>query len=247
MEYERYQDFLDQVKVNCEEDLIDLKYRGEAPHELTRFSIEDEIPTSVYQEYAKRLIELYIQPIMAFTGFKFVVRDFHKGGRKTKKITFQFICSQDRTKQRKSRSNNERNVNNKLKVEDCDSRINLMYTVTTGLVTIAFTHKTHSPYGSRPMRTSTLEQFHQQNHTTGNKTSTKPSSTTASGSSQAQRIDYNLQSVAQYNSHYQGNQFQPFNDQNAVQALAAVATQNFKSSEKMENIDKELIGLQEGV
>jgi hypothetical protein len=223
-----FEQFVDKIKSNTQEDVLDHRYKGQAPDEFTRFADTSDIHLEVYQHYSKRLIELYIQPIMELTGFRFAVRDYHKGGRKTKKITFMFICSQDRTKQRKSRSNNERKVNDKLKVELCDSRLSLTYNMSDGQVSIYYNHKTHASYGSRTTRSSSLEQFHHQ-----------PQRQT--------RIDYNLQSVANYNNEYQTPQYQ-FNDQKTAQALAAVATQSYeKPSDKVgdENIDKELIGLQE--
>ncbi|GMG33115.1 unnamed protein product [Ambrosiozyma monospora] len=74
-----------------------------------------------------------------------------------------FICSQDRARQRKSRSQNKRNVVNKLKTEDCRSKISLNYDFVTGIIQISYSHKHHEPFSWKKEPTAEeiyLEQAH---------------------------------------------------------------------------------------
>lgn len=242
-EYETFESFLSKVKLNTVENIDNLRYLGLTdPTKFARYSTDDSIPKDVYQLYSKRLIEFYINPIIEQTGFKFVIRDFHKGGCKTKKINFQFICSQDRSKQRKSRSNNKRAIQNRLKVEECDSKINLKYSMMDGQVSISFTHRTHIPYAARHERTPEI--------------SIGPMKTKLESNVNEQGgLEFNsLQPLAHYNSQFH-QQFEdndstndstitsPTTNSTTAQEAVAIATQKLRE-DKMENIDKELIGLE---
>ncbi|KSA01212.1 uncharacterized protein AC631_03031 [Debaryomyces fabryi] len=101
-------------------------------------------PNEFYSNISKKLVRRYIDPISMVTGYKFPIRDYHKGGIKTKKVSLMFICCQDKTKQRKSRSKQHKRVSNKLKIYNCFSKVNLNYDLLIGGVTIAYTHKCHS-------------------------------------------------------------------------------------------------------
>lgn len=145
--YTDYIAFINKIKLNTQQDILEHRYRGSTdPEVFKRYQVNAEIDPGTYQYIGKQLIEFYIHPLMDATGYRFPVRDYHKGGRKTKKISFMFICSQDQGKQRKSRSNNERQIQNKLKVEDCDSKVSLNYSLPDGIIQILYNHKTHPPY-----------------------------------------------------------------------------------------------------
>lgn len=247
-EYETFESFLSKVKLNTVENIDDLQYLGLTdPAKFARYSTDDPIPKQVYQLYSKSLIEFYIKPIIEQTGFKFVVRDFRKGGRRTKKINFQFICSQDRSKQRKSRSNNQRRIQNRLKVQDCDSRINLKYSMTNGQVSISFTHRTHVPYSARHQTPPDIPTGHVHD-------AVKSEPNGQDG------LEFNsLQRLAHYNCQFHHHSDDSTTstsistthttDSTTAQEAVAIATQKLsedKMEDKMENIDKELIGLQQG-
>ncbi|CAK7891493.1 hypothetical protein CAAN1_01S05424 [[Candida] anglica] len=143
-----YHRFLQLLKTNLKQDLNDIKFNTITdPKEFPRFEFEDiskiKDLNTFYSNYSKKLTELYIKPISMVTGYKFPIRDYHKGGSKTKKITIMFVCSQDKTKQRKSRSKDKRNVLNKLKIFNCFSKINLCYDLILGNLLISYTHKSH--------------------------------------------------------------------------------------------------------
>lgn len=142
-----YNQFVEKIKTNTAQDIIDCRYRGETdPQLFKRYDVNSDVDTATYQQVSKQLVDIYVTPLMQCTGYRFPVRDYHKGGRKTKKITFMFICSQDRGKQRKSRSNDQRFVSNKLKIEQCESKITLNYSLHEGIVNLYYNHKAHSPY-----------------------------------------------------------------------------------------------------
>ncbi|CDK29122.1 unnamed protein product [Kuraishia capsulata CBS 1993] len=140
-----FHDFLERIKFNQAIDILEHNFRGPAPIEFRRFAPE-EVTLEIFQVTSKMLVQAYMDPLMNATGFKFPVRDYHKGGSKTKKISFMFICSQDSSRQRKSRSEHKRSVPNKLKVERCESKITLSYDLTDGMVMIYYNHKHHAPY-----------------------------------------------------------------------------------------------------
>ncbi|CDR40629.1 CYFA0S05e02608g1_1 [Cyberlindnera fabianii] len=261
--------FLDRLKYNVEEDLHEVRYRGyTSVEDFPRPSNEEDIIPDVYQHYARMLTKLFIHPIIDITGYKFAVRDYHKGGRKSKKITFMFICSQDKGRQRKSRSNQERSVHNKLKTEMCESRLSLTYTLVDGVVNILYNHKSHIPYGAVKHTRPTSSRADVPSHLTHD----IPPQLPPLQMPIQRQLDYNLASVAQFNTqvqqlsqmvsgastshlhngagHPSGDVFstEPY-EEKAAQALAAVAAsaqqQQAQNKISVENIDKELIGLSE--
>lgn len=138
--------FLDRIKNNQIEDVLDHHYKSISPEELFKRYHPAEVTNDVFAMVSKQLVATYLEPIMLITGFRFATRDYHKGGTKTKKVTFMFICSQDRTKQRKSRSDHKRQIINKLKVEECHSKVSMSYDLTNGVIQLGYNHRHHPPY-----------------------------------------------------------------------------------------------------
>lgn len=164
--YTDYIAFINKIKLNTQQDVLDHIYRGSTdPEVFKRYSVNADIDPGTYQYIGKQLIEFYIHPLMDATGYRFPVRDYHKGGRTTKKITFMFICSQDQGKQRKSRSNNERHIHNRLKVENCESKLSLNYSLPDGIIQIKYNHKSHPPYAWK--KHSIRDEDHNHNHYVG--------------------------------------------------------------------------------
>lgn len=94
-------DFLDIIKTNVIADLSNVKYSGMINTETipvyTATQIEEQRDQKgFYSEIVKKLISLYIEPIMSLTNYTLRIRDYHKGGSKTKKISLTFICAQDK-------------------------------------------------------------------------------------------------------------------------------------------------------
>lgn len=145
--YTDYDQFLERIKTNTDHDLLEFRYTGESdPETFKRYGSNFNIDTATYQQVSKHLLEVYINPLMEVTGYRFPIRDYHKGGRKSQKISFMLICSQDKAQQRKSRSSEHRVIPNKLKVEDCKSKLTMTYSLQEGTVTLFYNHKAHRPY-----------------------------------------------------------------------------------------------------
>ncbi|KAH3672779.1 hypothetical protein WICMUC_004185 [Wickerhamomyces mucosus] len=171
--YTDYNAFLNKISTNSTHDIFEHRYKGYSDESLfKRYTLTDNIDSHTYQAVGKQVTDYYINPLMESTGFRFPVRDYHKGGLKDKKLTFMFICSQDRERQRKSKVQNEKiSSNNKLKTEYCDSKITLSYSLIDGLVQILYNHKSHPPYVWKRMilknngyTTSNHKQSRDQNH-----------------------------------------------------------------------------------
>lgn len=145
--YLDYSEFVSKIKMNSSMDILEHRYKGYSDANVfKRYELSDEVDNATYQEVGKMIIDAFIHPLMEETGFRFPVRDYHKGGTKNKKLTFMFICSQDSDRQRKSKTSAGRTSTNKLKTEHCDSKITLSYSLTNGLVQIMYHHKSHAPY-----------------------------------------------------------------------------------------------------
>lgn len=147
--FHKFHNYLDVLKTNKDTDLSDLKFMESVnDDELPLYTIgevnQQTNPNDFYSTVSKTLIKRYIDPISLVTGYKFPIRDYHKGGIKTKKVSLMFICCQDRTKQRKSRSKQHKRVSNKLKIYNCFSKVSLSYDLLIGGVTITYTHKCHA-------------------------------------------------------------------------------------------------------
>lgn len=145
--FTEFLEFVSQVKTNCSQDILDYHYRGVTdPNVLRRYGETEPVEPDEYQAISKQLVHFYVNPIMIATGFRFAIRDYHKGGQKNKKIMFMFVCSQDKGKQRGSRASSRRSIANKLKTEDCQSKLNLTYNLNDGSVHLDYNHKSHHQY-----------------------------------------------------------------------------------------------------
>lgn len=196
--YTDYIAFINKIKLNTQQDILQHRYRGSTdPEVFKRYQVNSEIDPGTYQYIGKQLIEFYIHPLMDATGYRFPVRDYHKGGRKTKKITFMFICSQDQGKQRKSRSNNERQIQNKLKVEDCESKVSLNYSLPDGIIQIMYNHKTHPPYAWK--KHSIRDEDHNHNQFVGDNHHYQQQQEQQRAIQQAAMNLVDVQNLAQYN------------------------------------------------
>lgn len=142
----KYPDFLEQIKNNRYDDLTNIRLIGFVDT-IHKYSVEEvdsqPNPDQFYLNISKNLTKTYIEPLTLVTGFKFVIRDYHKGGLNIKKIAIVFVCSQDKTKKRKSRSKFKRVVSNKLKIYECFSKINLYYDLITRKIVLNYSHKSH--------------------------------------------------------------------------------------------------------
>lgn len=141
--------FLNKVSLNQQMDLHQHNFRAFTEEEMfPRYRAEDLTP-SIIHETGEKIIQTYMIPLQNVTGFKFAIRDHHNPQltdlNKAKKITWMYICSQDRTRRRKSRSENKRQIVNKLKTEDCESKINLSYDIVNGVIQMCYNHKHHKP------------------------------------------------------------------------------------------------------
>lgn len=144
--------YLGKVELNTVIDLYQHNYRAYTDeNEFPRYRA-DELTLPIVQSIGERIVEKYIHPLQEVTGFKFAVRDHHNpplyDQNRAKKITWMFICSQDKFRRRKSRSENKRQVSNRLKTEECCSKITLSYDVVYGIVQISYNHKHHKPLKS---------------------------------------------------------------------------------------------------
>lgn len=142
--------FLDKVAMNSIMDVQGHIYRAYTDErQFPRYS-HDDLTTDIVQKIGDKIVEKYIHPLQELTGFKFAIRDHHNpplyDKNRSKKITWMFICSQDKFRRRKSRSENKRQVLNKLKTEECCSKISLSYDIINGIVQISYNHKHHKPY-----------------------------------------------------------------------------------------------------
>ncbi|KAG7730273.1 hypothetical protein KL933_000068 [Ogataea haglerorum] len=139
------------VSLNTQIDLYQHNYRNYTDKELFPRYRREELTEEIVKEMSELVVNHYIAPLQMLTGFKFAIRDHHKPNladpnpNKSKKITWMYICSQDKYRQRKSRSENKRQVVNKLKTEECDSKITLNYDLVTGVVQLSYNHKHHAP------------------------------------------------------------------------------------------------------
>lgn len=145
-----WEKFQERVATNTSVDLFQHNYSNYADETLfPRFNPE-ELTDSIVDLISRRVINHYITPLQVLTGFRFAVRDHHKPRldkpNRAKKITWMFVCSQDKLRQRQSRSENKRQVSNKLKTEECESKISLNYDLVTGVVQLSYNHKHHYPY-----------------------------------------------------------------------------------------------------
>lgn len=141
--------FLSKVSLNHQIDLYQHNFRAFTdPAVFPRYKPE-ELNMPIIQEIGEKIIQTYIIPLQGVSGFKFAIRDHHNPQltdlNKAKKITWMYICSQDRTRRRKSRSENKRQIVNKLKTEDCESKINLSYDIVNGIIQMSYNHKHHKP------------------------------------------------------------------------------------------------------
>ncbi|KAH3667453.1 hypothetical protein OGAPHI_003102 [Ogataea philodendri] len=143
------------VSLNSQIDLYQHNYRNYTDKDLFPRYQKEELTEDIVKEMSELVVNQYIVPLQMLTGFKFAIRDHHKPNlsdtnpNKSKKITWMYICSQDKYRQRKSRSENKRQVINKLKTEECDSKITLNYDLVTGVVQLSYNHKHHQPLNWR--------------------------------------------------------------------------------------------------
>lgn len=139
--------FLQRASLNCTMDLSQHNFRSYVDSDIVPRFTPQQLNLDIILEIGQKIVQAYIFPLQNVTGFKFAIRDHHnpqlKDFTKAQKISWMFICSQDRTKRRKSRSENKRQVINKLKVEDCESKINMNYDLITGIIQISYNHKCH--------------------------------------------------------------------------------------------------------
>lgn len=147
--FHKFNNYLEILKTNKNTDLSNVKFMESVNDDefpiYTIMEINQQTnPNEFYSNISKKLIKRYIDPISLVTGYKFPIRDYHKGGIKTKKVSLMFICCQDKTKQRKSRSKQHKRVSNKLKIYNCFSKVNLNYDLLIGGITITYTHKCHA-------------------------------------------------------------------------------------------------------
>lgn len=146
--------YLARVAMNHQVDLHQHNFRAYTDEESFPRYAPEELTLPLVQEIGERVIQAYVLPLQRVTGFKFAIRDHHNPQladlTKAKKITWMYICSQDRTRRRKSRSENKRQIINKLKTEDCESKINLSYDLVNGIIQMGYNHKHHKPAGGAP-------------------------------------------------------------------------------------------------
>ncbi|KAG0682310.1 hypothetical protein C6P42_003202 [Pichia californica] len=147
--------FISKVELNNVIDLQQHNYRAYTDiSEFPRFQ-PDDLTTPIMQAIGEKIVVKYIHPLQDVTGFKFAVRDHHNPSlvdhNRAKKITWMFICSQDKFRRRKSRSENKRQVSNRLKTEECCSKITLSYDLVYGIVQISYNHKHHNPLKSEDL------------------------------------------------------------------------------------------------
>lgn len=152
--FNNFNRYLNALKINQVENVTGCKFlKVTDPKEFSRYdltyinSLNMADLNALYSSFSKKLIDDYIGPISLVTGYRFPIRDHHRGGSKSKKITMMFVCSQDKTRQRRSRSKEKRNVANKLKIFNCFSKIGLLYDILTGELIISFDHNTHEHGG----------------------------------------------------------------------------------------------------
>lgn len=141
--------FISKVSLNNVVDLHQHNFRAYSNEtEFPRYQPE-ALTSPIVQNIGEKIVKTYIQPLQEVTGFKFAVRDHHNPSlcdvNRAKKITWMFICSQDKFRRRKSRSENKRQVMNRLKTEECCSKITLSYDIVHGIVQISYNHKHHKP------------------------------------------------------------------------------------------------------
>lgn len=141
--------FLSKVALNNVIDLYQHNYRAYSEEsEFPRY-LPNELTHEIVQNIGEKIVERYVHPLQEVTGFKFAVRDHHNPSfiecNRAKKITWMFICSQDKFRRRKSRSENKRNVLNRLKTEECCSKISLSYDIVHGIIQMSYNHKHHKP------------------------------------------------------------------------------------------------------
>ncbi|GAV29639.1 hypothetical protein PMKS-003140 [Pichia membranifaciens] len=141
--------FISKIELNNVIDLHQHNYRAYTDEKgFPRYQPE-ELTIPIIQSIGEKIVEKYIHPLQDVTGFKFAVRDHHNPSlfdhNRAKKITWMFICSQDKFRRRKSRSENKRQVSNRLKTEECCSKITLSYDLVYGIVQISYNHKHHRP------------------------------------------------------------------------------------------------------
>ncbi|VEU20792.1 DEKNAAC101723 [Brettanomyces naardenensis] len=154
-----WETYRQKVATNTTEDLFQHNYRNYADESIFPRYRPEELNYEIVEKISKDLLQHYIVPLQLATGFRFAVRDHHKPllyeANRAKKITWMFVCSQDKYRQRQSRSKNKRQVVNKLKTEACASKITLNYDLVTGMVQISYNHRHHYPYswkkGEKPI------------------------------------------------------------------------------------------------
>jgi hypothetical protein len=142
--------FISRVALNNVIDLFQHNYRAYSNEiEFPRYDA-NSLNSEIIQRIGEKVIERYIWPLQEVTGFKFAIRDHHNpplyDNNRAKKITWMFICSQDKLRRRKSRSENKRQVLNKLKTEECCSKITMSYDIVYGIIQISYNHKHHKPF-----------------------------------------------------------------------------------------------------
>ncbi|ODV87679.1 hypothetical protein CANARDRAFT_20416 [[Candida] arabinofermentans NRRL YB-2248] len=151
---DNWDQYQEKVSMNTTIDLFQHNYRNYTdPNIFPRYQ-KEELNEDIIKHMSQLVVSHYITPLQILTGFKLAIRDHHKPKlqepepfpNKSKKITWMYICSQDRYRQRKSRSENKRQVVNKLKTEECDSKITLNYDLVTGIVQLSYNHKHHPPF-----------------------------------------------------------------------------------------------------
>lgn len=251
--YTDYSEFLNKIKTNTDHDLFEHRFRGESdPSIFKRYSSNFTVDSATYQQVAKQLLDVYINPLMEVSGYRFPIRDYHKGGRKAQRISFMFICSQDKSQKRKSRSNENRTTPNRLKVEECNSKLSLTYSLQDGIITIFYNHKSHKPYIWKKNRDQLLDN-----------TENRPSFDDINFVDQLHQLkqpleQVNIQQPMQppiFYDQYQRYQFFPnqqqfikhdekFTQTDAAAQIIAVA-QQAKDKKDSEVIDKDLININE--
>jgi len=164
-----WKEFINKVSLNTVVDLMNLDYKAYSSESLFPRYKANELTTDIVQSLASRVLETYLYPLQDITGFRFAVRDHHNptlyDDNRAKKLTWMFICSQDISRRRKSRSENKRQVLNKLKTEDCCSKITLSYDVIYGIIQINYNHKHHKPL--KDVNNNILGQASQMIHASG--------------------------------------------------------------------------------
>ncbi|ODQ79089.1 hypothetical protein BABINDRAFT_147878 [Babjeviella inositovora NRRL Y-12698] len=141
--YREFDKFCRKVQQNTEVDLLDQRLATLGSPSHIQKCVLDEITAETYLMISNRLIQVFVVPLMEATGYRFVVRDHRQGGVKKRKISLEFVCSQDKAQKRVSHALGSAK---ELKVENCQSKLTLVYDLLTMELGMNFNHRSHTPY-----------------------------------------------------------------------------------------------------